>query len=156
VSIKVLQVLLAVVLAESPAIAQPPQPIRASMEKAAAAAAAEPRVDGESGGRGKWFWPGVALGVAGATTAVLGATVYRVEDTSTGNAPPNAFQTCVAQKTNPIYATNSCDALKGKNRKLLWSGAAVGALGAVMIIGSAQTSAELEPGVVRLLHRVRF
>jgi hypothetical protein len=82
--------------------------------------------------------------------------VYRVEDTSTGNAPSSAFRACVAQKTDPIYAANNCDALKGKNRTLLWSGVAVGALGAVMIIGSAQTSAEVEPGGVRLLHRVRF
>jgi hypothetical protein len=151
---RVLSVLLAVVvLAEGSAIAQQPQPIRASMEKAAAAAAAEERVEA---GRGKWFWPGVALGVAGVTTAVLGLTVYRVEDSSTGNAPPSAYQLCVAQKTDPVYATNNCDALKGKNRKLLWSGAAIGALGAAMMIGSAETSATVEPGGIRLLHSVRF
>lgn len=150
---RVLSVLLAFVLAEGSAMAQQLPPIRASMEKAAGVAAAQQRVEG---GRGKWFWPGLALGVAGVTTAVLGATVYRVEDTSTGNAPPGAFQACVAQKTDPIYATNNCDVLKGKNRKLLWSGAAVSALGAVMMIGSARTSAEVEPGVIRLLHSVRF
>ena len=150
---RVLSILLALVLAEGSALAQQPQSIRTSMERAAAAAAAQPRVEG---GRGRWFWPGVALGVAGVTTAVLGATVFRVEDSSTGNAPPTAFQACVAQKTDPVYATNNCDGLKGKNRKLLWGGAAVGALGAVMVIGSAQTSAAIEPGAIRLLHRVRF
>ena len=61
------------------------------------------------------LWSGLALGVAGATTAVLGTTVYRVEDNSTGNAPPNAYQTCVAQKKDPVYASNQCDALKAKN-----------------------------------------
>jgi hypothetical protein len=151
---RVFSLLLAFVLADGTAMAQQSQPIHASMEKtAAAAAAAQQRAEG---GRGTWFWPGVALGVAGVTTAVLGLTVYRVEDSSSGNAPPSAFQTCVAQKTDPIYATNNCDALKGKNRRLLWSGAAIGALGAVMIIGSAETSATVEPGAIRLLHRVRF
>ena len=150
---RVMSVLLALVLAEGSAIAQQPRSIRASMEKAASAAVAEQRVEN---GRGKWFWPGVALGIAGVTTAVLGVTAYRVEDTSTGNAPPGAFQACVAQKSDPIYATNNCDGLKGKNRKLVWSGVAVGALGAVMMIGSSQTSARLEPGAVRLLHSIRF
>ena len=151
---RVLSILLVFTLAEGSAMAQQPQPIQASMEKtAAAAAAAQQRVEG---GRSRWLWPGVALGVAGVTTAVLGATVFRVEDSSTGNAPPTAFQACVAQKTDPVYATNNCDGLKGKNRTLLWGGAAVGALGAAMIIGSAQTSAAIGPGAIRLLHSVRF
>jgi len=152
---RVLSILLAFVLTgASSALAQQSQPIRASIERTAAeAAAAQQRTEG---GRGKWFWPGVALGIAGVTTAVLGLTVSRVEDSSTGNAPPSTYQMCVAQKTDPIYATNNCDALKGKNRALLWSGAAIGALGAVMIIGSANTSATLQAGGIGVLHRVRF
>jgi len=94
--------------------------------------------------------------VAGATTAVLGTTVYRVEDSSTGNAPPNAYQTCVAQKKDPVYASNQCDALKAKNVKLLTTGAVLGVVGAALMIGSAHTSAEISPGLVRFLHRVRF
>lgn len=148
---RVVSLLLALVLSASPAIAQ--QPIRDSVANAATAMAAQPT---ERGGRGKTFWPGLALGIAGATVAVLGTTVYRTEDTSTGNAPPSAYQACVAQKTNPVYAGNQCDGLKGKNRAMLWGGAAVGALGAALIVIGADTSAELAPGSVRLLHRVRF
>ena len=151
---RVLSLLLAFVLAEGTAMAQQSQPTRASMEKtAAAAAAAQQRAEG---GRGKWFWPGVALGVAGVTTAVLGLTVYRVDDSSSGNAPPSAFQTCVAQKTDPIYATNNCDALKGKNLKLLWGGVAVSAVGAALLIGGINAQAEIGPGAVRLVKRIRF
>jgi hypothetical protein len=63
----------------------------------------------------------------------------------------------VAQKTsNPAYAGNDCDALKGKNVRVLWGGVALGALGAVMAIGSAHSGAELGPSVVRFVHRVRF
>jgi len=151
---RLLSVLFAFVLTGTSAIAQQSQPIQASMEKTAAAVGtAQQRAES---GRGKWFWPGVALGAAGVTTAILGLTVYRVEDSSTGNAPPSAYQACVAQRIDPIYAANNCDALKGKNRRLLWSGAAIGALGAVMIIGSADTNAAVEPGAIRLLHSVRF
>ncbi len=87
---------------------------------------------------------------------MAGVTVARVTDTSTGNAPDNAYQTCVAQQANPIYATNQCDALKAKNRPLLWSGVAIGALGAVLVIGSTQTSAQISPGAVRILHTIKF
>jgi hypothetical protein len=109
-----------------------------------------------SGGRGKVFWSGLALGIAGVTTSVLGVTVYRVDDSSTGNAPPSSYQACVAQKSDPIYATNNCGALKGKNRPMLWSGVAVGALGAVMMIGGTRTSAEIGPGTLRVFHTIRF
>jgi len=106
--------------------------------------------------RGKMFWSGLALGIAGATASVLGVTAFRVEDTSTGNAPAGTYQACVAQRSDPIYATNNCDALKGKNRGLLWGGVAVGAAGAVLMIGSTRTSAEISGGVVRVVHTIRF
>jgi hypothetical protein len=107
-------------------------------------------------GRGRTFWSGLALGLAGVTTSVLGVTVYRVEDSSSGNAPPGAYQACVAQKSDPIYASNSCDALKAKNRPMLWSGVAIGALGAVLMIHGSQTSAEVTANGFRVSHRIRF
>ena len=106
--------------------------------------------------RGAMFWSGIALGVAGVATAVAGATVDRVGDTSTGNAPAGTYQACVAQQRDPVYATNNCDVLKGRNRALLWTGVTVAALGAVLTIGGAHTHAELSPGFVRLLHTIRF
>jgi hypothetical protein len=146
---------LIVMLAATPSAAQDPQgSIRASAEKAAQAlAAGQERSDR---GRGALFWSGLAIGIAGVTTAVLGVTKYRVEERSTGNAPGGAYQACVAQKRDPIYATNTCDALKGKNRPLLWSGVAAGAIGAALMIGGSHTSAEIRPGGVRLLHSIRF
>ena len=106
--------------------------------------------------RGAMFWSGIALGAAGVATAVAGVTGDRVGDTSTGNAPAGTYQACVAQKRDPVYATNNCDVLKGKNRALLWTGVTVAALGAVLTIGGAHTNAELSPGFVRLLHTIRF
>jgi hypothetical protein len=151
---KAASVTLALALAASPALAQQPyQPIRESAERMAVTTAAE---QDSSSGRRTTFWAGVAIGVAGVTTAVLGTTVYRVEDNSTGNAPPGAYQACVAQKTNPVYATNQCDGLKAKNVKLVASGAALGALGAAMMVAGAHTSAEIGPGVIRFVHRIRF
>ena len=123
---------------------------------AAPAVAQEQTASTSESGRGALFWSGLALGVAGVTTSVIGVTTARVETTSSGNAPDNTYQMCVAQKADPIYATNQCDALKGKNRTLLWSGVAMGALGGALMIGSTHTRAELAPGFVRLLHTFRF
>jgi len=106
--------------------------------------------------RSKLFWSGLALGVAGLTTSVIGVTTARVDTSSTGNAPQGAFQACVAQQSNPIYATNSCDALKAKNRSLLWGGVAISAAGAALMIGSTRTSADIAPGFFRLRHTIRF
>jgi hypothetical protein len=151
---KLVSSLLIATLAAAPLAAQAPQTsIQASADRAVSTAAAEADSDV---GRGSMFWSGLALGIAGVTTAVLGVTTKRIDGTSSGNAPDGAFQACVAQKSDPIYASNNCDALKGKNRALLWSGVAIGALGAALIVGSAQTRAELSPGVVRVLHTIRF
>jgi len=106
--------------------------------------------------RGAMFWSGIALGIAGVATSVVGVTVDRVGETSTGNAPAGTYQACVAQQRDPVYATNTCDVLKGKNRALLWTGVTVAALGAVLTIGGAHTHAEVSPGFVRLLHTIRF
>jgi len=107
-------------------------------------------------GHGRTFWAGLVLGAAGVTMSVLGVTVSRVEDSSTGNAPANTYQNCVAQKADPIYATNSCDALKGKNLPLLWSGVAVGALGGVLMIHGSRTSAEVTANGFRITHTLKF
>jgi hypothetical protein len=107
-------------------------------------------------GHGRLFWAGLALGVAGVTTSVLGVTAFRVDDTSSGNAPNNSYQACIAQRADPIYASNSCSALKGKNRPMLWSGVATGALGAALMIRGTNTSAEISRGAVRVVHTIRF
>ena len=107
-------------------------------------------------GRGRMFWTGLVLGLAGVTTSVLGVTAFRVEDTSTGNAPAGTYQACVAQKSDPIYATNNCEGLKGKNNALLWGGVAVGAAGAALMIGGTHTSAQISAGAVRVVHTIRF
>src|SRR5262245_23653693 len=151
---RVVTLLLVVAFAAAPVFAQD-QPIHKSIEHAAAAAAAE-QPPPSSSHHNAMFWSGLALGVAGATTAVLGLTAFRVEDSSTGNAPKGTYQACVAQKADPIYANNQCDALKGKNLGLLWGGVAIGAAGAALMIRGINTSAELEPGTVRLVNRIRF
>jgi hypothetical protein len=151
-TMKAVALAVAIALAATPALAQPPQPLRESAARTAVAAA----VEQDSHSRNPLFWTGLAIGLAGVTTAVLGSTVYRVEDNSTGNAPPGAYQACVAQKKDPVYAGNHCDALKAKNVKLLAGGAAIGAVGAALIIGSRHTSAEIGAGVVRVVHRIRF
>ena len=140
-------------LAASPALAQ--QSDRSIAKSAAAAAAAVAAERDSAGNRGTLFWSGLALGSAGVATSVLAVTVARVEDNSTGNAPSGAYQACVAQKRDPIYAGNNCEALKAKNVKMLAAGVAVGAAGVALMIGS-HTSAEISPGVVRFVHRIRF
>ena len=109
---KAVSLALAVALAATPALAQPPQPLHESARRAAVAAAVE---HNSHNNRRTLFWTGLAVGLAGVTTAVLGSTVFRVEDNSTGNAPPGAYQACVAQKSDPVYASNQCDSLKAKN-----------------------------------------
>ncbi len=148
--------LLLVLATAVPAFAQERGPIRASIEKAAAAEGqGTSRVS--SSEKGKLFWPGLVIGIVGVSTSALGLTTLRTEDSSTGNAPTGTYQACVAQKnSNPIYAASQCDALKGKNLKLLWGGVALSGLGAAMMIGGLNTSAELSAGSIGLFHRVRF
>ena len=152
-------VVVAFVLTSSPLLAQQPAPIRASIEKAVTAVAPDSgsaaAVDG--GGRGTLFWTGLAVGIAGVTTSALGLTAFRVEDTSSGNSPDNTYRACVAQRnSDPIYATNQCGALKGKNLKLLWGGVAIAGAGLSMMILGSDTSAQVTRGGVGVFHRVRF
>ena len=123
---------------------------------AAGPAFAEEQPASSDGGRGSLFWSGLALSIAGVATSVVGVTTSRVDDSSSGNAPPGAYQSCVAQKRDLIYATNNCDALKAKNRPMLWSGVAMSALGAALIIGGSRTRAEIGPSVIRVFHTIRF
>jgi hypothetical protein len=137
------------------------QPMRAFALILAFALAAAPALRAEeqsssTSHHGTMFWSGIVLGIAGVAISVAGVTVARVTDTSSGNSPSSTYQTCVAQRADPIYATNDCGVLKGKNRPLLWSGVAVGALGAVLVIGGTRTSAEISPGAFRVFHTIRF
>jgi len=151
---KAVAVALALTLTASPALAQTSNhPIADAAAAAATSAAAAPS---SHDGRRKLFWPGLALSIAGVTTGVLATTVARVEDNSSGNAPPGAYQACVALKQNPIYAGSDCEALKAKNVKLLAAGVALGAAGAALMIGSRDTNAAISPGAIRFAYRVRF
>ena len=157
---RIVSMLLAFALTASPAVAQQSQPIRASIERAAEAAAEQTASQPKPAAparKGVLFWSGLAVGIAGATTSALGLTAFRAEDNSTGNAPSGTYLACVAQKnSSPVYATNQCDALKAKNLKLLWGGVAIGGLGAAMMIGGSRTSAELSSGAIGIFHHVSF
>ena len=144
---------LAIALSAAPALAQASDhPIADSAAKAADAAAAASSHDG----RRKLFWSGLALGAAGVATSVVATTAARVDDNSSGNSPQPAYQACLAQKRDPIYASNKCDALKAKNVPMLAAGVALGAAGAALMIVGSRVSAELSPGLVRFAYRTTF
>ena len=158
---KAAALLVVIALTATPVVAQEPAPIHASIAKAAheSAEQSSPRsADGSSASGGRaLFWSGLALGVAGVTTSVLGLTVLRTEDSSTGNAPKGTYAACVAQmNSNPVYSTNQCDALKAKNLKLLWGGVALSGVGAVLMIYGSHTSADLTPTSIGLFHHFSF
>src|SRR5947207_13149218 len=145
---RVAAVLLVVVFTSAQLLAQEPFSISSSIDRAAAAAAAAEQqtpTTHSTGHRAGLFWSGLALGIAGATTSVLGLTALRVEDSSSGNAPKNRYHGCGAQKVDPIYASNQCDALKGKNLKLLWAGVATSGAGASLLISGIDAQAEIGP-----------
>ena len=158
---RAVSVVVSIMLVASPVLAQPRGPIGAAIDKAARDEAdqtpARPTAGPGSGGKGARFWSGLGLGIAGVTMSALGLTVFRTEDSSTGNAPAGAYQACVSlRNSNPIYASSQCDALKGKNLKLLWGGVALGGVGAVLMIAGSRTSAELSPDAVGIFHHLRF
>ena len=119
---RIVSMLLAIALTASPAVAQQSQPIRASIERAAEAAAEQTASQPKPAAparKGVLFWSGLAVGIAGATTSALGLTAFRTEDNSTGNAPSGTYLACVAQKnSSPVYATNQCDALEGQEPEI--------------------------------------
>ena len=157
---RVVSLLVAIAFTARPVIAQSSQPIHASIERAVAAAAEQtglPSTGGRSAGKTALFWTGLATSIAGVTTSALGLTAFRTEDSSTGNAPRSTYLACVEQKnSNAVYATNDCDALKGKNLKLLWGGVALGGLGAVLMITGTNTSAEVSSGTIGVFHHWTF
>jgi len=153
--------LVVMALTTAPDVAQQSTPIHDAVAKAAEASAEQsPAAPGgeTSATRGRsLFWSGLALGVAGVTTSVLGLTVLRTEDSSTGNAPTGTYAACVAQRnSDPVYATNQCDALKGKNLKLLWGGVAVAGVGGVLMIRGSNISADVSPTSIGLFHHWHF
>lgn len=151
---RVVTLVLAFVLAAGPALAQEQPSIRSSIEHAAAAASSEPSSDTS---RHPLFWSGLALAAAGTMVAILGTTAFKSEETASGNAPTGSFQGCEALKSNPVYAANQCDVLKGPNPGIVWSGIGVASLGiTLMALQRAHSSIEIGPGAVRVQHRIKF
>lgn len=156
--------LLALGLASSPVLAQ--QPIQESAKKAATALRLGPgqAATGDAGAQGQTasghraqFWTGAILGVAGGTVIVLGTTVLKSADTTSGNTPPGAYDSCVALKANPVYRGNQCELLKGPNTAVVVGGVAAAVAGAtLMMLGSSMSTIDFGPGGVSLKHRVRF
>ena len=103
------------------------------------------------------FWTGVALGLAGGTAIILGSTVAKTADSTSGNTPNGGFDSCEALRSNPVYAGNQCGVLKGPNTALVIGGAiAAGAGVTLALIGAPHSSVTIGPGLVRVGHRVSF
>ena len=103
------------------------------------------------------FWTGLIVGAAGGTAVILGTTTLKTRDTTSGNTPIGAYDTCVALRTNPVYRGNECDALKGPNTALVVGGAVLMAAGtALMVWSRANNSIQFGPGSVRFQHRMTF
>jgi hypothetical protein len=158
---KAAALLVVMALATAPAVAQQSAPIHAAIARVAQVPAqelpAQPNRDRPSARGRTLFWSGLALGAAGVSTSILGLTALRTEDSSTGNAPAGTYAACIAQKnSDPVYATNQCDGLKGKNLKLLWGGVALSGVGAVLMIRGSNTSADLSPTSFGLFHHLHF
>jgi hypothetical protein len=147
----VTSLVLTFVLGSSTAFAQ--QPIRDAASREASRAAAGQAAQA----RGKRMMPGALVATAGAVVGVLGATAFRSEKTTSGNTPPDAFAQCEALKSNPVYADNRCDVLKGPNLAMVSSGIAIAAVGLTfMAIGSSRASVEFGPTALRIVRRVKF
>jgi len=146
--------LLVIGLSSSPAIAG--SSIYESATRAARAAAgntqAPPAVKQRQHGR---FITGIIVAGAGGAAIILGTTAFRTEDTTSGNTPAGAYQSCVTLKTNPGYRGNDCDALKGPNKAAVIGGAIAAASGvALMMSATAHDSVSFGP--TRLVYRHRF
>jgi len=134
-------VVLAMLLSVEPAFAQAPATAQANEETHV----------------GKAFWPGVMLAIAGSTVAILGGTALKSADYTSGNTPLSAFPQCEAMKSNPVYARNDCDLLKGPNLKIVWSGVGAAAAGVtLMAIGSSHSRVEVGPRSARFVYRRTF
>jgi membrane protein implicated in regulation of membrane protease activity len=150
---RIVSVVLACVLSGAPALAQ--QPIHAAVNTSAAAIANDPQPVSERSSTPRWI--GLAVAAAGSTVAILGATAFRSEDTTSGNTPPGGFQQCEALKSNPVYAGNQCDILKGPNLSMVWSGVAAAAAGVTLFaVASGNRSVQVGPRGIRFQQRVTF
>jgi hypothetical protein len=103
------------------------------------------------------FWTGLILGAAGGTAVVLGGTVLKTSDATSGNTPEGAYDACVALKANPVYRGNQCDVLQGPNTAVVVGGVVALAAGtALMIFGRQNNSVTVGAGGVKFQHRVSF
>ena len=143
---------LAFAVSASPAWAQQStkQPLRDSAAAQAAAAPAQ-------AARRPLFLTGVVLGLAGGTAIILGSTVAKSSDSTSGNTPEGVFDACESLKANPVYRGNECSVLKGPNTALVIGGVIAAATGVTLaLIGSPHSSVTFGPGIVRFRHRVTF
>ena len=147
---------LSLVLVAGPASAQQPSQHPLADSAAAAATQAAASTPAQPPHRAM-FVTGVVLGLAGGTAIILGSTVAKTEDSTSGNTPESGFASCEALRSNPVYAGNQCSVLKGPNTALVIGGAiAAGAGVALAIIGAPNSSVAFGPGMVRFRHRVAF
>ena len=143
---------LAILLSATPLLAQ--QPIQDSAKRAAesAAASAQPA---SSGNRTR-FITGAIIAAAGGATLVLGMTAFKTADATSGNTPEGAYDTCVAQRVNPVYRANDCDVLKGPRTSLVIGGAVAAAAGVtLMLLGRPSDSVESARAGSRFAARCR-
>jgi hypothetical protein len=149
-------VVLVVGLAAPSALAQ--QPIQDAARRAATVAAsnADAQEQGSSRQSGRFF-TGAALVAAGGTAIILGTTVLKTADTTSGNTPIGVYDACVAIKANPVYRGNACEVLKGPNRAAVIGGAvAVAAGAALMMLGSSNSNISVGPAGITLRHKMKF
>jgi hypothetical protein len=103
------------------------------------------------------FLTGVALGLAGGAAIILGTTAAKSTDSTSGNTPVGAFDSCESLKSNPVYQGNECGVLKGPNSALVIGGAIAAAAGVTLaLIGSPHSSVAIGPGFVGVRHRLTF
>jgi hypothetical protein len=103
------------------------------------------------------FLTGVVVGLAGGTAIILGSTVAKTSESTSGNTPVGAFESCESLKSNPVYQGNECSVLKGPNTALVIGGAIAAAAGLTLaLIGAPHSSVTIGPGVVQVRHRFRF
>lgn len=149
----VVSLLLVIGLTSSPVIAGPSISESATRAaRAAAGAQAQPPIKQMQRGR---FITGMVVAGAGGAAIILGTTAFRTEDSTSGNTPPGAYQSCVDLKTNPVYRGNDCDALKGPNKAAVIGGAVAAAAGVALMM-SATTHDSVTFGPTRLVYRHRF
>ena len=144
---------LAILLSATPLLAQ--QPIQDSAKRAAESAAASAQPSG-SGNRTR-FITGAIIAAAGGATLVLGMTAFKTADATSGNTPEGVYDTCVAQRANPVYRANECDVLKGPRTALVIGGAVAAAAGVtLMLLGRPSDSVEISPRGFAIRRKVSF